>query len=93
MQRCPPEHADLILDTWGWRLTQLAEAETLRHKLAGYKGASWPHWAATLRRLQASQAAATLSAPSPGQTVRHDTTEQGWPTPPCGWGDQPPLPA
>ena len=54
MHRCNASDADLVLDTWPWRFLDLAEAETVHRKLAGYRGARWLDWPATLRRLQAA---------------------------------------
>ena len=53
MHRCNTSYADLLLDTRAWRFLDLAEAETIHRTLAASKGAHWPHWAATRRRLQA----------------------------------------
>ncbi len=53
MHRCNMSDADLVLDTWGWRCTDLPEAVAIHRKLAGYRGAHWPNWEATLRRLHA----------------------------------------
>ena len=54
MHRCSASAADLLLDTWGWRCTDLAEAVAIHRKLASYRGAQWPDWEATLRRLHAA---------------------------------------
>jgi hypothetical protein len=54
MHRCNASAADLLLDTWGWGCTDLAEAVAIHRKLAGYRGARWTDWPATLRRLHAA---------------------------------------
>ena len=43
-----------MLDTWGWHCASLPEAVAIHRKLAGYRGAHWPDWEATLRRLHAA---------------------------------------
>lgn len=85
MHRCQPDHADLMLDTWGWRFTRLAEAEAVYHKLAGYKGAHWPHWAATVRRLREEPAGAPVLPGQAGDRVRASALS-------LGWGEPPPQP-
>lgn len=85
MQRCQSDQADLMLDTWGWRCMCLADAEAVHHTLAGYQGASWPHWSATVQRLREDPAGAAVLA---GQAGGRD----GRPAVPLGWGDpRPPL--
>ena len=54
MHRCNASDADLLLVTWGWRCTDLSEAVAIHRKLAGSRGAHWPDWKATLRRLWAA---------------------------------------
>jgi hypothetical protein len=67
MQRCQPEHADVLLDTWGWRFTHVAEAEVVRHTLAGSTGAAWPDWPATVRRLRGEPTASDAGGAPPGE--------------------------
>ena len=66
MQRCPREHADVRLDTWGWRCAQLDEAQTIHRTLAGSTGATWPDWSATVHRLAREAASPRRVVWSPG---------------------------
>ena len=54
MHRCNASDADLLLGTWGWRCASLPEAVAIHRTLAGYRGAHWPDWEATLRWLHAA---------------------------------------
>ena len=54
MHLCNASDADLLLDTRPWRCDDLAEAVAIHRKLAGYRGARWIDWEATLRRLHAA---------------------------------------
>ena len=71
MQRCPREHADARLDTWGWRCAQLDEAQTIHRTLAGSTGATWPDWSATVHRPAreaASEEMPSIKSPSLAMT-------------------------
>lgn len=66
-----------MLETWAWRLDTLAEAVTLRRKLAGYGGARWPDWPATQQRLAADHAAKVARIPAARRAARGVTTDAG----------------
>ena len=77
MHRCNASDADLLLDTWGWRCADLPEAVAIHRKLAGYRGAYWPDWTATLRRLYAAAPSHVqqwfAALPQDQQTREHET--------------------
>jgi hypothetical protein len=59
MHRChDAQQADLLLDGHAWQFTTLREAVTTYRKLCAYRGAQWPDFAATMRRLFAEAPAA-----------------------------------
>ena len=59
MHKCrETQQADLILDGHAWQFATLREAVTTYRKLRTYRGAQWPDFAATIRRLHADASAA-----------------------------------
>jgi hypothetical protein len=59
MHRCSdPQHADLLLDGHAWQFTTLKDAVTTYRKLRAYRGAQWPDFPMTIRRLFATAPAA-----------------------------------
>ena len=59
MHRCrEAQQADLLLDGHAWQFTTLREAVTTYRKLHTYRGAQWPDFPATMRRLFAEAPAA-----------------------------------
>ena len=59
MHRChEAQQADLILDGHAWQFATLREAVTTYRKLRTYRGAQWPDFPATIRRLHADASAA-----------------------------------
>jgi hypothetical protein len=58
MHRChEAQQADVLLDGQAWQFTTLREAVTTYRKLRAYRGAQWPDFPATIRRLFAEAAA------------------------------------
>jgi hypothetical protein len=59
MQPChDAQHADLLLDGHAWQFATLQDAVTTYRKLRAYRGAQWPDFPATIRRLFAEASAA-----------------------------------
>jgi hypothetical protein len=59
MHKChEAQQADLILDGHAWQFATLREAVTTYRKLRTYRGAQWPDFPATIRRLHADASAA-----------------------------------
>src|SRR3712207_2193586 len=59
MHKCREiQQADLILDGHAWQFATLREAVTTYRKLRTYRGAQWPDFPATIRRLHADASAA-----------------------------------
>src|SRR5262249_45593054 len=58
MQPChDAQHADLLLDGHAWQFATLHDAVTTYRKLRAYRGAQWPDFPATIRRLFADASA------------------------------------
>jgi hypothetical protein len=59
MRKCrEAQQVDLILDGHAWQFATLREAVTTYRKLRTYRGAQWPDFPATIRRLHADASAA-----------------------------------
>jgi hypothetical protein len=59
MHKCrEAQQADLILDGHAWQFATLRDAVTTYRKLRTYRGAQWPDFPATIRRLHADASAA-----------------------------------
>ena len=54
MHRCNASDAGSPARHLGLACADLPEAVAIHRKLAGYRGAHWPDWEATLRRLHAA---------------------------------------